>query len=325
MDITVDLKALRPAVAAAKKLAARSYGEKGVTLTAAFDLLHVGAQDSDLTLSIRVPATVRGYGVVTVDCAALSALLRGKGSVILSDAQDGFLRVENGICTDLPVSAAPVAPTAEWGPGHGVDLATVADVAVAASRDEARPILTGVLFDGGDVVATDSYRLHWVEAGGSFPTVLVPSRAFGFLPKVGTAQMSAGKVTRPGTPYAEYVGGSKMAGGTRVVHETTVTTDAVRITAGAVTVTVRTIDGDFPNWRQLVPTNQPHALTVDREAFGKVVCAVALALPQPRKHQHAEPVRLRLDGSELVVWAQVDGREASSGRIPVCYRLSNGR
>lgn len=287
MNVTVDLKTLRPAVSAAKKLTRRAYGNPGVTIVAAFDTLHVSASDSDVTLSLRVPATVREYGTVTVDAASLSALLKGRGSVILSDGQEGSLRVENGIASDLPTLTPVDGPTATWdAQSHKVDLSTIGEVAAAASRDECRPILTGVLFDGASIVATDSYRLHLADdAGGPFPTVLIPSRVFGFLPKTGSAYLTTG-----------YSGGSNM----------------VCLKTDDVFLTVRTIDGDFPNYRQLIPTAMPHSVTFEREAFFKVAGAVGATLAKS-----ARPVRLAVEGSELVVFAHDDeGKVSSTGRVP---------
>jgi DNA polymerase-3 subunit beta len=316
MDITVELKSLRPAVAAAKKLSARAYGNPGVTLTAEGGALKVTTSDVDVNLETTVPATVREGGTVTVSAVDLAGLVKGKGTVVLSSGQEGTLRVENGIVTDLPTTALPVAPGAEWDDvSHTVDLGTVGAVGTAASRDEARPILTGVLFDGACIVATDSYRLHLAEGvGAAFRPMLVPSRAFAFLPKTGAATMTQGKHSRPGTPHVEvtYVGG---VGGEKVRTEhpgAPIVTDVVRIATDGATVIVRLIDGEFPNWRQLVPSASPHALTFEREAFLKVAGAVGATIAKT-----ARPVRLEVQGSELVIFAHgEDGNVSSSGRVP---------
>lgn len=312
MDLTIALKDLRPAITAAKKLTRRNYGAaggNGVTIDASAGVLHITSTDHEITLTSRVPATVRAGGSVTVDAAALAAVLKGKGSVILSDAREGFLRVENGVSTDLPTQDAYVLPTGEWDDqSHRVELATVGQVAAAASGDDARPILAGVYFDGAHIVATDSYRLHLAEiAGRTFPRVLVPARAFGFLPKSGTAYLTAGKTSRPGVPYAVV-----DADGNRAVRPVTISEGHVMVKCDAATVIVRTVDGEFPNYRQLIPAGPPHAVSFERETFLKVLAGVGATLART-----ARPVRLRIDGSELVVFAHgEDGSEASSGRVP---------
>lgn len=313
LNVTVELKSLRPAVTAAAKLSRRAYGNPGIELSAIGAILAVTGADSDITATTRVPATVHAHGTVTVDAKSLAAVLKGKGSVILSTAREGFLRVENGIATDLPAMPAPEAYTTVWGEqAHKLDLQTVAEVATAATRDEARPILTGILFDGASIVATDSYRLHLADdTGADVPAVLVPSRVFPFLPKSGAAYLTTGSETRAGTPYVTY---DKGADGEKVrtEHTPTVTRDVVRVESAGATVVARVIDGEFPNYRQLIPSDQPHAVTFEREPFLKIVAAVGATVAKS-----ARPVRLKVDGSELVVFAHDDrGEVSSSGRVP---------
>lgn len=302
MDLTIALKDLRPAVTAAKKLTGRAYvpAMNGLRITATGETCHVESTDLELALTVRVPAIVRESGTVLVDGKSLATLLKGKGSVILT-SRDGFLRVQNGIATDLPLLdqseyPADVAAGTVWAEtANRVDLATVGEVAAAASTDQARPILAAVYFDGvhRSIVATDSYRLHLADiAGEPFPTALVPARAFSFLPKSGAAYMTVGNYV----PTAGYGAGQY-----------------VRLETDAVTVVARSVDvGEFPNYRQLIPADPPHAVTVDREAFAAVVCAVGATVAKSTR-----PVRLRIDGSELEVFAHDDnGRESSSGRVP---------
>jgi len=306
MDLTIALQKLRPAVTAAKKLTGRAYVPElnAIRLTAAGETLHVESTDLEVSLSLRVPATVREGGSVLVDGRELAAVLKGKGSVILSDAREGFLRVENGVCTDLATVGPVVLPTAVWDDSSfAVDLATVAEVAAAAGTDLARPILNAVYFHGSSIVATDSYRLHVADgAGADVPPVLVPARAFAFLPKSGRAYLTTGKLSRPSaTPHAPapYL------------------TNVVRLETASATVTATVVEGTFPNYRPLIPTGLPHAVTFEREQFCKVVAAVAATIPRPtKKNPTYAPLRFRVEGSELVVYVHgPDGKPSSSGRI----------
>ena len=83
-------------------------------------------------------------------------------------------------------------------PTHTVDRAplldTVSRVSRSASRDESRPVLTGILvrFEGDALVmaATDSYRLAVketaLEGGGLDLEAIVPARALGELARIAT-------------------------------------------------------------------------------------------------------------------------------------------
>ena len=161
---------------------------------------------------------------------------------------------------DFPVLSDPT--------GDEVTVAT-ADLAAglkqvvrAASGDDARPILTGVLMsaeDGGlRLVATDSYRLAvrdlpdaTVLSDGQ--KVLVPSRALDELSRV--------------------LGDSDEV--TVRLGEKEVTFD-VSVDDGAVQVTTRLIEGEFPNYRQLIPSSYPNQLTIGREPLLEAVRRVKL-------------------------------------------------
>jgi DNA polymerase-3 subunit beta len=156
-------------------------------------------------------------------------------------------------------------------------------VGVAASTDEARPTLTGVLFESDEggvrLVATDSYRLAVREVPGvaTSGTKLVPYRALRELGRtIGTGKMTVGLGAR----------------------EATFMTDRGRLT-------VRIIDAKFPNYRQLLPDGYPNRLTVSKEALLEAVGRAALVA-----EDHI-PVRLNLHegGVELSVIRQEVGEE----------------
>src|SRR5438552_9671748 len=144
---------------------------------------------------------------------------------------------------------------------HEVDretlLETVARVSRSASRDESRPVLTGVLvhFEPGKLVmaATDSYRLSVKETSleGSVPELeaIVPARALGELARI------AGE-------------GEKIVLG---VHE-----NQVVFGTGDAWLTTRRIDGQFPNYKQLVPDAFEHGGSLAREELLDVVRRVSV-------------------------------------------------
>jgi DNA polymerase-3 subunit beta len=149
----------------------------------------------------------------------------------------------------------------------------------AANTDEARAVLTGVLIsaeeDGLRMVATDSYRLavrdlpeNEMLAGGQ--RVLVPSRALNELQRV----LATGDDLRV------------RLGQRDAVFET-----------GSTRLTTRLIEGDYPNYRNLLPSSYPNVLTVGREALLEALRRVKLLA------QDATPVRLALGGETLQLTA----------------------
>lgn len=126
-----------------------------------------------------------------------------------------------------------------------VRTAVLADVLGAASNDDARPILTGVYFGGGDVAATDSYRLHVlrgvVDTGDD--ELIIQASAIKVVAKAGDE--------------------CYMAWGAR---------DVKFEFPDGLTIVSRLIEGTFPNFKGLVPANPPAVATFDR---AEVIAAVA--------------------------------------------------
>ena len=160
-----------------------------------------------------------------------------------------------------------------------------------ASTDDNRPIITGVLLtaeEGGlRLVATDSYRLAVRDLAGLSGTlggrssVLVPSRA---LREVERLLSGADNITlRLGEREAAFE-------------------------VGTTRITTRLIDGEFPNYRGLIPSQHPNRLTVSREALLEGVRRVKLLA------REATPVRLGMtsDGLDLVAVTQDVGQAHES-------------
>jgi DNA polymerase-3 subunit beta len=176
---------------------------------------------------------------------------------------------------------------------RGALLETVDRVARSASRDESRPVLTGILvrFERGRLVmvATDSYRLAVKETqlDSAAPELeaIIPARALQEL--------------------------SRLAGGDTVelgVHE-----NHVVFGTGGAWLTTRRIDGQFPNYRQLLPESFEIELTLPRSEFHDVVRrASVLALRN-------SPLRLRFAEGELTVSAQTQDVGEARETLPVQY------
>ena len=174
--------------------------------------------------------------------------------------------------------------TVEAGPfAEGLRL-----VVPAASRDDARPILTGVLVastgSGVRLVATDSYRLAVRDLPG---LTLLPEGQ-----KVLVGAKGLGELQRLlGEGSVEVYLGERY----------------VTFRLGDTELTARLIEGDFPNYEQLIPSGYPNKLTVDRDAFAGAVERVSLVGGTSRD---SSPIRLAMssDGLELSATAQDVGQ-----------------
>jgi DNA polymerase-3 subunit beta len=244
----VDAGALKKALAKIKPAVAKTSGSlqvlKGVRIDGHGDYVTVTATDMDLTLTARVEGS--GTGSAIVPFATLTKFVqKAKDGVVLdtgtyddegnpADELDLFTgRVKVSVRT-LPVDDWPFEPKIDDPDVVQLDLDALGEAAIAASTDESRPILTGVLVDGHEIVGTDSYRLFIIRSPRNAmigESMLVPARACALLGKLGG-----------------------VVGGVRNERFLQVTVDDL-------TVTVRLIDGQFPNYKGLVPNTDEVAVT----------------------------------------------------------------
>ena len=188
----------------------------------------------------------------------------------------------------LPVEDYPTLPEMPTASGSVSGLAfagAVGSVAVAASRDDSIAVLTGVRLEiDGErltLAATDRYRLAvrelpWSpEQTGLSTTALVPARN---LADTARALAGADKVTLAlaGTGAAEALMGFE-GGGRRT--------------------TTRLLDGEFPKYRPLLPTESSSVATVATDALVESVKRVALVA------ERHTPVRLSFTDGALTLEA----------------------
>jgi len=263
----------------------------------------VAATDLELTMETSFKAGVDEPGRSIVPGRLFGEMSRSLGagqvSVFGGDAEveigsgRGQFRVKSLAADDYP--ALPLEDRSRSGdelsievPAHDLSVA-LSQVVRAASGDESRQVLTGVLWEveAGSLTlaATDSYRLavRSLQVNGG-PTeltrVVVPARTLSELARA--VQGVSGSVTT-------------------VVRDNLVAFSIPRSTeggsgAGESVIGSRFIEGEFPNYRQLIPQGYPNALTVDRDALLEVTKRVGLLA------QNNLPVKLSL-GAELEVSA----------------------
>ncbi len=174
---------------------------------------------------------------------------------------------------------------------------TIERVARSASRDETRPVLTGILISATGqelrMVATDSYRLSIKRTELEAPLhgsleANVPARALQELARIAQQSQSA-----------EITAG---VGQNQVVFE-----------LDGVVLSSRLIDGQFPNYRQLIPESVEHELRLATVELADVVRRISLLA------QKNAPLRLAFGEGELTISAQTPDVGEASETIPVPF------
>ena len=265
--------------------------------------VRVAATDLELTIETSFKAGVDEPGKVIVPgrlfgemarslAGGQVSLMAGDGEVEIGSGRGQF-RVKSLATDDYP--ALPGEDRSQESDAIRVELSgsqlatALAQVVKSASTDESRQVLTGVLWEISEtsltLAATDSYRLAVRElevSGGPAETkkVVLPARALSEVARVLqagagddlTVEVRDNLISFRLTPQGEGSGTGESA------------------------ISSRFIEGEFPNYRQLIPAGYANKLTVDREALLEVVRRVGLLA------QNNLPVKLQL-GAELEVSA----------------------
>jgi DNA polymerase-3 subunit beta len=277
----------------------------GIQLRAEAGRLHLAATDMEVSLRASVDAQVTDEGAVvvpgrllldiarTLPDSEVSIEHRPDEAVVVVTSGTAMYRLHTYSAEDFPR-----LPDVESLTLHAIDrdalVETITRVGRSASRDESRPVLTGILvrFEPGKVVmaATDSYRLAVKETPveGTQPELeaIIPARALQELARIAA-------------------GADELQLGMLENH--------VVFGADGTWLTTRRIDGQFPNYRQLLPEQFEHELLLPREELLEVVRRVSLMA------QRNSPLRLRFAEGELTVSAVTQDVGEARESLPAPY------
>ena len=286
----------------------------GVQVAATQGGVELRATDMEIALRVPLPAEVQREGTVVLPARLLldvaRSLPRGADRVELElrpEQQDVEVVAGHAKFHLRTLRAEDFPPLPGVGGSDSGDtvvtvpaaafVATIEKVAKSASRDETRPILTGILVSasGPDLrmVATDSYRLSVKETklesplDGSFEAN-VPAR---------------------GLEELRSIVGSTGADQIRIG----VRSNQVVFEVDGAVLSSRLIDGQFPNYRQLIPESYEHELRISGEELGDVVKRISLMA------QKNAPLRLSFGEGELTVSAQTPDVGEASEPMPVPF------
>ena len=277
----------------------------GIQLRAEAGQLHLAATDMEVSLRATVDAQVADEGVVVVPGRLLLDIARSlpesdvtiehkpEDAVVVVIAGTANYRLHTYSSEDFP-RLPEVNTDALYAIERDALVDTVARVGRSASRDESRPVLTGILvrFEPGRIVmaATDSYRLAVketpVEAALPDLEAIIPARALQELARIAT-------------------GADEVQLGLQENH--------VVFGADGTWLTTRRIDGQFPNYRQLLPEQFEYELSLPREELLEVVRRVSLMA------QRNSPLRLRFADGDLTVSAVTQDVGEARESLPAPY------
>ncbi len=284
-----------------------------VLLEAAGDEVSIRATDLDIEVIERIPAMVEQAGATTVGAHTLHEIVRKlpDGAVVSlhDDPETGRLNVVAGrshfALATLPREDFPVMASSEYDTSYTAPapvLRRLFDKAkFAISTEETRYYLNGVYLHVADgpegrclrCVATDGHRLARVDApvpagAEAASGVIVPRKTVGELRKLledDDAEISVS------------------------VSET-----KIRFATPALTLTSKVIDGSFPDYTRVIPTQNTRRLEVDASEFASAVDRVSTV-----SSERSRAVKLKLDQDRLVLSVNAPDSGAAEEELAVAY------
>lgn len=218
--------------------------------------LSIAATNLDIAITQYVGAKISDGGSITVPARLMQDFISSlPGGVIDLNLDDAQLHISteqyNSVINGIVADEFPVMPTIAKGTSWAVSAPqlkkALQQVVFAASGDESRPVLTGVLLHTVDdklyMAATDSYRLAEKELGPNKTAVnlLVPATAMQDLLRIlGDAEEDV-----------------------KVTHDD----QQVRFQVGDVELVARLLEGKYPDYRKLIPQSFAVTATVKRADF----------------------------------------------------------
>ena len=258
--------------------------------------LRVTATNLDLTIAATLPAEVESEGRTTVPARLLSEYATSLSEAPCTmelDAATQVLRLACGVhranLHGIDAVEFPPLPAFEGDPAIEADSLTlqnaITQTVMAASADEASPVLTGVLLQvSGNTLtlaATDRHRLAVkrleVTVNGTVPAepVIVPARHLSEVARATNA--SRPKV---GISFSD-------------------ARNQVFFALGDVEISSRLIEGTYPNYAQVIPGESSTTVNLPTAALLRDVRTASVLA-----RDAANPVRLRVGEGTLTLHAQ---------------------
>src|SRR6266705_5008953 len=228
-----------------------------ILLEATKDGIRLSGTDLDVAVSTTVSASVDQEGAITLPARKLVEIVRELPSAAIRLTASGEQRVtiECGRSRfrllGLPREEFPAFPSVKFEGGWRTSSKElqklISHVAFAASTEESRPILNGVLWELRPermrMVATNGHRLAKMDvpaSGGSTADLIVPPKALEQIRRL----------------YAP-----------EVDLEVAKSDNHIGFRAGGTLVFSRLIEGPYPNYEQVIPRENDKHATIDKLAM----------------------------------------------------------
>jgi len=267
--------------------------------------VRMSGTDLDTSVSVRVPAEVAEPGAITAPAKKLQEIARElPGATELSTQGDSIL-ISSGRSrfklNGLPRDEFPAFPRVDFTESWRVTGAElqrlITHVSFAASTEETRPILNGVLWQLRDgemrMVATNGHRLAKMT-----------------LPVEAAAQVPAADLIVHPKALQQV---QRLFGGDAQV-EVARSENHIGFRSDTVQVYTRLIEGPYPNYEQVIPKDNDKNMVADKGALQGAVRRMAI-VASDQTHR----IRMSLGGAMLRFSVESPDLGAANEELPVEY------
>ncbi len=284
-----------------------------VLIEAEGETVNFRATDLDIEVIDKCPALVEQAGATTVPAHMLHEIVRklpdGAMVELLDDGASGRMEITAGrshfSLATLPREDFPVMASSEYECNFAAKapvLRRLFDKAkFAISTEETRYYLNGVYMHAAQgaeglllrCVATDGHRLARIDTdlpvgAEELPGVIVPRKTVGEL--------------------------GKLLGDDEASIAVSVSETKIRFATPEITLTSKVIDGTFPDYTRVIPTNNTKRLEVDAAEFAQAVDRVSTV-----SSERSRAVKLSLDEDRLVLSVNAPDSGAAEEELAVAY------
>lgn len=239
-------------------------------ITAENGSISLVATNLETTIKTTIPGKIEEEGQVCLPAKITQEFLLtlSKNTVLLQTEKDTVSISCGRSNAIIPgMAAAEFPPISDSSSKTGIDLhkeqllSSLSLVSFSAATDEARPLLMGVRFEptqeGTSLVATDGYRLSLVTIkesdAVSSESLVIPARALN-------------EVIRLGNEEKEQT----------TIRMTETIDGQLTFTLGDTQLFTRRIEGEYPNYRKIIPSTHATAVSVDTQELTRAVKSASI-------------------------------------------------
>lgn len=283
----------------------------GILINAEDGKLIFSSTDLEISIRAEIEAEVSMAGSTVVSGRYMGDIVKNlpSGKVVLEtdekyltlSTEIGEYRIREMLPEDFPATIA-------WGDTPGTSISgaefmlAVQQTSKASSTDEKRPVLTGTLLEKESdkrikLVATDGYRLSWktVELGGElleWEDVIIPTKTLNEVSRLISLGVDDIEIKLQGKQALFKVGDTVIAS--------------------------RLIEGQFPNYRQLVPKEEKTLIRISRDDITGVVRRALIFGKNIRLDVSGDRITVSTETEEIgdskeEITAEISGEEVSIG------------